>query len=161
MNREATKALDVAERLMATCDVLAEIAQDRFEIYEADARTRWAVELGLIRLGEEVGRLPDEIRRRFPDQPWRIIIDMRNRVAHQYDIFATRRVWNTVVHDIPALRRYVAEVMVPALRSHEGTGRSMRQQGVPRVGCLRRRTPLKEADDGRSRRRWLRSVPIR
>lgn len=57
------------------------------------------------------------------DQPWRIIIDLRNIAARQDDSLTTRRVWDTFVHDIPALRADVADVMVPALRRELGADR--------------------------------------
>lgn len=120
MNRESAKALDAAQRLVGTCDVLAELVESGYETYVSDVRTRWAVEMGLIRLGEDVSRLPEQIRSRFPGQPWRIIIDLRNMAAHQYDDLTTRRVWSTLLEDIPALRTYLADTMIPALRSESG-----------------------------------------
>lgn len=116
MTRAEAKALEAAERLVATCNVLADIVALGYETYTSDIRTRWAIEMGLIRLGEEVSRIPDDVRSRFPDQPWRIIIDMRNIAAHQYGSLTTRRVWHTLLEDIPALRTYVASVMIPVLR---------------------------------------------
>lgn len=116
MSRAEEKALDAAARLVATCDVLADIVELGYDAYVSDVRTQWAVEMGLIRCGEEVGRIPGEIRSRFPGQPWRIIIDMRNMAAHQYDALTSRLVWKTLVEDIPALRAYVADVMIPSLR---------------------------------------------
>lgn len=116
MNGTDAKVRDAAERLVATCDVLADIVSMGHDSYASDIRTQWAVEMGLIRLGEEVSRIPEEVRSRFPGQPWRIIIDMRNMAAHQYDALTSRLVWKTLVEDIPALRSYVATVMLPALR---------------------------------------------
>lgn len=118
MTADEAKALDIAERLVATCDVLAGFAELGSESYASDTRTQWAVEMGLIRVGEEVSRIPEDVRARFPGQPWRIIIDMRNMAAHQYDALTARLVWKTLLEDIPALRDYVAGVMIPALR-HE------------------------------------------
>lgn len=120
MNREATKAVDAAQRLVDTCDVLGELVATGYDTYVTDVRTQWAVEMGLIRLGEEVSRIPESIRSRFPGQPWRIIIDLRNIAAHQYDSLTTRRVWDTLLHDIPALRAYAAEVIIPTLRRELG-----------------------------------------
>lgn len=120
MNREATKAVDAAQRLVDACDVLAELVATGYDTYVTDVRTQWAVEMGLIRLGEEVSRIPESIRSRFPGQPWRIIIDLRNIAAHQYDSLTTRRVWDTLLHDIPALRAYAAEVIIPTLRRELG-----------------------------------------
>ena len=116
MIRDQAKALDAAERLVGTCDVIAELVTVGYEKYTSDVRTQWAIEMGLIRLGEEASRIPEGVREQFPGQPWRIIVDMRNIAAHQYDTLATRRVWNTLLIDIPALRDYVVEEMIPTLR---------------------------------------------
>lgn len=116
MTNDVAKALDSAERLIGTCDVLAELVAAGYDTYTTDVRTQWAIEMGLIRLGEEVTRIPESVRAQFSGQPWRIIIDLRNIAAHQYDSLTTRRVWATLLEDIPALRRYVAGTVVPALR---------------------------------------------
>ncbi|WP_340540286.1 HepT-like ribonuclease domain-containing protein [Nocardioides sp. GXZ039] len=99
------------------CDVLAEIIGDDLGTFETDVRTQWAVEMGLIRIGEAVSRIPDVVLARFPEQPWREIVAMRNFAAHQYDDLVPRRVWRTVTHDVPALRRYLAEEVIPGLET--------------------------------------------
>jgi uncharacterized protein with HEPN domain len=72
--------------------------------------------MGLIRVGEAVNRIPVEVLDRFPDQPWRQIVAMRNFAAHQYDDLDPRRVWRTVTRDLPALRSYLADTVIPGLR---------------------------------------------
>ncbi len=51
MTEPATKALDAAERVVATCDVLADIVSVGLDEFVIDIRTQWAVEMGLIRIG--------------------------------------------------------------------------------------------------------------
>jgi len=51
---------------------------DDVDAFVEDVRTQWAVEMGLIRIGETINRIPDSILERFPDQPWRQIVGMRN-----------------------------------------------------------------------------------
>ncbi|WP_244928559.1 HepT-like ribonuclease domain-containing protein [Nocardioides sp. W7] len=111
----ADKARDAAERVVAVCDVLAEIIGDDPAAFESDVRTQWAVEMGLIRIGEGVNRIPDEVLARFPDQPWRQIVAMRNFAAHQYDDLVPRRVWRTVTQAVPVLRRYLSDTVIPGL----------------------------------------------
>lgn len=111
------KARDAAERVVAVCDVLAEIVGDDLAAFEADVRTQWAVEMGLIRIGEAVNRIPDEVLGRFTQQPWRQIVAMRNFAAHQYEDLLPRRVWRTVTQDVPALRRYLADTVIPGLEA--------------------------------------------
>ena len=116
MTDPTTKARDAAERVLAVCDTLAEITPSRFDDFAADRRTQWAAEMGLIRLGEGVNRIPDEILGRFPEQPWREIVAMRNFAAHQYDDLEPRRVWRTLTSDVPSLRNYLADTVLPGLR---------------------------------------------
>lgn len=111
------KALDAAERTLAVCDGLADITPASVDDLIADRRTQWAVEMGLIRVGEGINRIPSDILDRFPGQPWRQIVAMRNFAAHQYDDLEPRRVWRTLTRDVPALRAYLAETVIPELRS--------------------------------------------
>ena len=111
------KARDAAERVVAVCDKLAEIVGDDLAAFESDVRTQWAVEMGLIRIGEAVNRIPGEVLARFPEQPWRQIVAMRNFAAHQYDDLVPRRVWRTVTQDLPALRLYLADTVIPGLEA--------------------------------------------
>lgn len=113
----AAKARDAAERVVAVCDVLAQIVPDDLAAFESDVRTQWAAEMGLIRIGEAVNRIPGEVLAPFPDQPWRQIVAMRNFAAHQYDDLVPSRVWRTVTRDVPALRRYLAESVIPGLEA--------------------------------------------
>lgn len=116
MTDPQAKARDAADRVVAVCEVLADIAGDGFEEFAAHTPTQWAVEMGLIRIGEAVNRIPSEILEQFPDQPWRQIVAMRNFAAHQYDDLDPRRVWRTLTQDVPALRAYLADILIPGLR---------------------------------------------
>jgi uncharacterized protein with HEPN domain len=109
------QALDAAERVVAVCDVLVGLVGEDLEAFVADVRTQWAAEMGLIRIGEAVNRIPGVVLERFPHQPWREIVAMRNLAAHQYDDLDPRRVWRTITRDVPALRTYLAETVIPAL----------------------------------------------
>jgi len=116
MNGDAVaKARDAAGRVVTVCDVLAELAPSDVDAFVGDVRTQWAVEMGLIRIGEAVNRIPEEVLERFPDQPWRLMIAMRNFAAHQYDDLDPRRVWRTLTSDVPALRTYLLGTVLPGL----------------------------------------------
>jgi uncharacterized protein with HEPN domain len=112
---DVAKARDAAQRVVAVCDVLAELARTDVETFVTDIRTQWAVEMGLIRIGEAVHRMPESVLTRFPDQPWRIMAAMRNFAAHQYDDLGPRRVWRTLTTDVPSLRTYLVDIVLPGL----------------------------------------------
>lgn len=115
MSESHQKALDAAERVVAVCDVLAGLVPSDVDDFTADVRTQWAVETGLIRIGEAVNRIPDEVLKAFSEQPWRQIVAMRDFAAHRYDDLDPRRVWRTVTRDVPRLRAYLVDTVMPAL----------------------------------------------
>ena len=114
MNREQ-KARDAAVRVIAVCDVLRELTSIGFDEFVTDVRTQWAVEMGLIRIGEGINRIPNPVLEQFSDQPWRQIIALRGLAAHQHDELDPRRVWRTVTRDVPMLRDYLHHVVIPGL----------------------------------------------
>lgn len=115
--RDEEKARDACRLLLEVCDTLTSFAARGQEHFTAEVQARWAVEMGLIRVGETVNRIPPSVLSRFPEQPWRQIIGMRNFAAHQYDDLDPGRVWRTLTTDVPGLRNYVADVILPALEA--------------------------------------------
>jgi len=63
--------------------------------------------LALVRLmeivGEAAARVPDPIRDRYPDVPWRDIADFRNRLIHGYDVVDFDRLWRIIEDELPPL----------------------------------------------------------
>lgn len=115
MTADDRKARDAATRVIAVCEVIAQIVARGEPYFLDDIQAQWAAEMGLIRIGEAVAKIPASVRERFDGQPWRQIIDMRNFAAHQYDDLDQRRVWRTLTRDVPRLRDYLSDVMLPAL----------------------------------------------
>jgi uncharacterized protein with HEPN domain len=61
-------------------------------------------------ISEASRRLPDDLRDRHPQLPWRSIRDVGNFYRHQYDNVAASYVWETVtVHLPPLLAAVTAE----------------------------------------------------
>ncbi len=69
MTEPHQKARDAIERVIAVCDVLAGMVPPTGDAFVADLRTQWAVEMGLIRIGEAVNRIPDEVLEQFSGRP--------------------------------------------------------------------------------------------
>jgi uncharacterized protein with HEPN domain len=71
----------------------------------------YAVTRALEIISEASRRLPDDVRDRHPQLPWRSIRDVGNFYRHQYDNVAASYVWETVtVHLPPLLAAAVAEI---------------------------------------------------
>ncbi|MEH2613661.1 HepT-like ribonuclease domain-containing protein [Bradyrhizobium sp. AZCC 1693] len=71
----------------------------------------YAVTRALEIISEASRRLPDDLRDRHSQLPWRSIRDVGNFYRHQYDNVAASYVWETVtVHLLPPLAAVVAEI---------------------------------------------------
>ncbi len=81
MTADDRKARDAATRVIALCEVIAQIVARGEQHFLDDIQTQWAAEMGLIRIGEAVAKIPASVRERFDGQPWRQIIDMRTFVS--------------------------------------------------------------------------------
>jgi uncharacterized protein with HEPN domain len=56
----------------------------RLEEFARDTRTRYAVQMALMIMGEAADALPPEIHQRHPDVHWRGLADIGNTFRHQY-----------------------------------------------------------------------------
>ncbi len=83
------------------------VADITYEEFLADEKTFLAVTRALEIIGEALKNIPDEIKIKFPQVPWREIIGFRNTVAHVYFGINPKIVWNTAKEDIPYLKELI------------------------------------------------------
>jgi len=73
------------------------------ETFSRDRRTFYAVTRCLEIVSEAARHLPEAVRTRHPDLPWRAIMDAGNVYRHSYDSVAEELVWNTVQNSLTPL----------------------------------------------------------
>ena len=66
-----------------------------------DEKTTFATVRALEIIGEATKHIPDEVRVRFPEIPWREMAAMRDRMIHGYFGVDLKVVWDTIMEDIP------------------------------------------------------------
>jgi uncharacterized protein with HEPN domain len=76
--------------------------------FEEDRKTYDAVERCLQRITEAVMRLGEQAPALMPDQPWRRIRGLGNRLRHDYDSIEEDKLFDIVRNDLPGL--YAAAV---------------------------------------------------
>ena len=96
------KAIGLIEQFIGAMD---------FPAYEADAKTRAAVERELQIVTEAAYRLKQEDEHLCPGPDWRKIRNMGNVLRHTYDRLNDEVVWITVKDDLPALKQAVTEAL--------------------------------------------------
>jgi uncharacterized protein with HEPN domain len=63
-------------------------------------------------ISEATKRLPDSVRQRYPDIPWRGMAGMRDRIVHAYDTVDLEIVWDVVKRDIPQIKPHLQQILV-------------------------------------------------
>ena len=80
--------------------------------YLADRKTQDAVERQLLKIAEAAARLDTLAEADLPDQPWRQIRGLGNRLRHEYDNVDGALIWALIEGgDLDALRGAVAAVL--------------------------------------------------
>jgi uncharacterized protein with HEPN domain len=65
----------------------------------------------LMIIGEASARLPDELKTRYPNTPWKKIIGLRNITAHAYFSIDWEAIWSTVDTHLESLREEVKKIL--------------------------------------------------
>ena len=60
-------------------------------------------EIGII--GEAAKNIPQEMRTKHSDVPWKDIAGMRDILSHAYFSTDVKRLWDAVIFDIPKLKQ--------------------------------------------------------
>jgi uncharacterized protein with HEPN domain len=62
-------------------------------------------------IGEATKRLSEEIRKKYPDIPWKKMAGMRDKLIHDYFDVDIDAVWDTVEKDIPSLQNEIKNLI--------------------------------------------------
>jgi uncharacterized protein with HEPN domain len=82
-----------------------------FADFSSDEKTTYATLHAIMIIGEAVKQIPEEVREKYPDVPWRQIGRMRDKLVHHYFAVDIEVVWKTVAEDIIPLREAVESIL--------------------------------------------------
>jgi len=115
-NRARLALTDIRENIRLAEQFAAGVS---VEALKADRRTFYALTRCLEIISEAARRLPQILRNRHPELPWRAIIRAGNIYRHDYDNVAEEIVWQTVQNNFAPL---LAAVEVELARFTNITG---------------------------------------
>ena len=82
-----------------------------YDTFLNDVKTQFAVVRGLEIIGEASNKIPIDIRDKYPDIPWRVMIGMRHILIHDYFSVDIEVVWKTASIDIPPLKKNIIKII--------------------------------------------------
>ncbi len=75
-----------------------------FEEFIKDKKTVYSVIRAIEIIGEATKNVPELIRTKYPDVPWKKMAGMRDRLVHGYFGVDLEILWETAKEDVPQLK---------------------------------------------------------
>ena len=104
------RLLDIVENVDAALKFVADLNYEQFAM---DNKSQYAVIRALEIISEASRHIPDDIKAKHPEIPWRAVRDAGNAYRHAYLSVTLEVVWETVTRDLEPLRN----AMIAELRS--------------------------------------------
>jgi uncharacterized protein with HEPN domain len=95
-------------------DASAQITEYLDSVKEGEFKNNEMLQDAVIRnleiIGEACSKLEDTFKKDRPNIPWKEIVGMRNRLAHEYWDIDLEVIWQTVTKDVPRLQKQLLEL---------------------------------------------------
>ena len=76
-----------------------------------DEFSQWAVTTPLYNIGEQVYQLSDELKNRYPKQPWSAVAGLRHRLVHDYDGINWIMIVEVIFEDMEPFVQTIREIL--------------------------------------------------
>lgn len=83
----------------------------KYDEFIKDDKSTFAVIRALEIIGEAVKNIPETIKVKYPDIPWRDMAGMRDKLIHEYSGVKLDLVWKTVKEVIPPLKQKFQKIL--------------------------------------------------
>jgi uncharacterized protein with HEPN domain len=87
-----------------------------YDEFVNDKKTVYAVIRALEIIGEAVKQLPESVKKKYADVPWKEMAGMRDKLIHSYFGVKLEVVWDTLQNELPPLKPQLDKI----LKDHQG-----------------------------------------
>lgn len=103
--------MNIVEAIERIRSEMTDISLDEFE---GDWRRQWLVERGVEIISEASRHLPDDLKGRHSEIPWRKVAGVGNVLRHDYESIAAQIIWALVRDDLAPLDRVCRDELAVA-----------------------------------------------
>ena len=79
--------------------------------FSNDQKTVDAVIRNLEIIGEATKNIPEEIRDKYPNLPWKEMSGMRDKLIHGYFDVIYSIIWETIQNDLPLIKSEIMKIL--------------------------------------------------
>ena len=106
------ESIDFTNDILESIIAIEEFVKDyQFVNFESDKKTVFAVVRGLEIIGEATKHVPNKIRTKYPDIPWKDMAGMRDKVIHIYFGVNLKVVWETAIRHLLQIKPLIQKVV--------------------------------------------------
>ena len=99
-----------------------------FDAFAKDEKTAFAVVRALEIIGEATKQIPQEVRDKGPDLPWRSMAGIRDKLIHDYISVNLEIVWKTVTDDLPGLVPQIERIIKEMTKKPKAKAKKRRKK---------------------------------
>jgi len=82
-----------------------------FDTFQEDDRTASAVVRKFEIIGEATKNIPENIKQKYPEVPWKEMAGMRDKLIHFYFGVNYRLVWQTICNRLPNVKPLIEKIL--------------------------------------------------
>jgi len=107
---------DVAD---AINDIEVFIGEMRYEEFLIDKKTQKAVVWQIHIVGEATKNIPESMREKYKEVPWKYMARIRDKIAHFYFGIDYEIVWNVIKEKLPEIKPVIEKILKDLARNNK------------------------------------------